>query len=266
MSASIGSMLKDWREHRGLSQLILAADADISQKHLSFVESGRSSPSRDMVLKLAEKLEVPLRERNAMLLAAGFAPIFQNRPLEDPALANALAMVERLLQAHAPYPALALDRAWNIVKANDSVHFLLSGVDRRLLEGPANVLRLSLHPRGLAPQIENLAEWRDHLIERIKRQHRITRDPSLGALIEEVAGYAPPERGKTLRKAPQSDGPDIAIPLRLRTPRGVISFLSTVTVFGTPIDVTLSEITLEMFYPLDDVTKVLLSDMGAQQQ
>jgi transcriptional regulator with XRE-family HTH domain len=256
-NASVGALVRTWRLQRGLSQLDLAAEAEISQKHLSFIESGRSAPSRDMVLQLAEQLDVPLRERNAMLLAAGFAPIFRDRPLTDPALAGALATIDRLLKAHEPYPALTVDRHWTMVSANSAVAPLLAGVDPELLKPPVNVLRVSLHPRGLAPLIVNLAEWRAHLLERLRRQIRITRDPALDALLRELAAYSVgPTRSAS--HVPSTATDDIAVPLRLRTHGGVLSFLSTVTVFGTPVEITLSELSLEAFYPADPATAAAL--------
>jgi len=252
VSASIGDHVRRWREHRRLSQLALATDAQISQKHLSFIESGRAAPSREMVLLLSDHLDVPLRERNALLMAAGYAPIFNARPLSDPALAPALATIERLLKAHEPYPALSLDRHWNLVSANGAVAPLLSAVDPELMNPPVNVLRLSLHPRGLAPFILNLAEWRSHLLDRLRRQIASSLDPVLGELMSELLAYP----GGAHR--PGSIGDEIAVPLRLRTERGILSFLSTVTVFGTPHEITLSELSLEAFYPADDATARLL--------
>jgi transcriptional regulator with XRE-family HTH domain len=248
--APIGDLLRTWREQRRLSQLDLASEADISQKHLSFIESGRSAPSREMVLHLAEHLDVPLRERNTLLLAAGFAPVFRDRPLNDPALARAVSSIDRLLKAHEPYPALTIDRHWNMVSANAAVPLLLEAVDPELIKPPVNVLRVSLHPRGLAPLIINLAEWSGHLLDRVRRQYRITRDPVLGKLLQEMAGY--PASGRlAFSRHPPAAGEDIALPLKLRTQRGLLSLLSTVTVFGTPVEITLSELTLEAFYPAD---------------
>ena len=256
--ASVGDLVRSWRELRHLSQLDLAVEAEVSQKHLSFIESGRSAPSREMVLHLAEQLNVPLRERNAMLLAAGFAPVFRDRPWNDPALAQARASVERLLRAHEPYPALTFDRHWNILSANQAVWSLLGTVAPELLTPPANVLRISLHPAGLAPQIANFIEWRGHLLDRLRRQLRITRDPALQELWRELTGYSTAPAG-----APQHSPVDeIAIPLRLNTPAGVLSFLSTVTVFGTPVEITLSEFTLEAFYPADPETAAALLSAG----
>jgi transcriptional regulator with XRE-family HTH domain len=247
-----GDLLRTWRQRRRMSQLDLALEAEISQKHLSFVESGRSTPSREMVLTLAEHLDVPLRERNAMLLSAGYAPIYSERPLDDPALKPARDAVDLVLKGHEPYPALAVDRHWTLVAANAAVPPLLAGIaDPTLLEPPVNVLRLSLHPSGLAPQIANLPEWRAHLLERLRGQINVTADPTLTRLLRELEGYpiyveAPP--------VPAHDYAGIVVPLRLATPNGMLSFFSTTTVFGTPLDVTLSELAIEAFFPADDVT------------
>jgi transcriptional regulator with XRE-family HTH domain len=251
--ASVGDLVRTWREQRRLSQLDLASEADISQKHLSFIESGRSTPSREMVLHLAEHLDVPLRERNVMLLAAGFAPVYRDRPLNDPALTRAVASIDRLLKAHEPYPALTLDRHWNMVSANAAVPPLLVAVDPELMKPPVNVLRVCLHPRGLAPLIVNLSEWGAHLLDRVRRQHRITRDPVLGELLLELAQY-PAGRRDACGRQPSASSDEIALPLKLRTQAGLLSLLSTVTVFGTPVDITLSELMLEAFYPADTDT------------
>jgi transcriptional regulator with XRE-family HTH domain len=257
-AASVGDMVRSWRELRRLSQLDLALEAEVSQKHLSFIESGRSTPSREMVLHLAEQLDVPLRERNSMLLAAGFAPVFRDRPWDDPALGRARASVERILTAHEPYPALTFDRHWNLLSANQAVRSLLGSVDPGLLKPPANILRISLHPAGLAPQIVNLSEWRGHLLDRLRRQLRITRDPVLHALLKELTGYHSEPAPDHTGGPHHSPADEIAIPLRLNTPAGVLSFLSTVTVFGTPVEITLSEFTLEAFYPADSETAAAL--------
>jgi transcriptional regulator with XRE-family HTH domain len=254
--ASVGQLLRSWRELRHLSQLDLALEAEISQKHLSFIESGRSSPSREMVLHLAEQLDVPLRERNAMLLAAGFAPAFRDRPLNDPAFAQVRLSIAQLLRAHEPYPALTFDRQWNVLDANQAIWSLLASVDPELLKPPVNILRITLHPGGLASQIVNLGEWRSHLLERVKRQWRLTRDSELEALLREVGGYKidanEPDWGGTAK-------PDeIAIPLRLRVSDSVLSFISTVTVFGTALEISLSELALETFYPADPQTAAAL--------
>ena len=232
-----------------MSQLDLACDAEISTRHLSFVETGRAAPSREMVLRLAEHLDAPLRVRNQMLLAAGYAPAFPDRPLGDPGLGAVRAMLQRLLAAHEPYPALAVDRCWTFVAANAAVAPLTAGAAAHLLAPPVNVLRLSLHPEGLAPRIENLAQWRAHLLHRLRRQIEETADRDLSALHAELMTYPAPEA-----PAHPSADDQIALPLRLRDPQGVLSFWSTTLVFGGPLDVTLSELMLETFLPADAET------------
>jgi len=258
-AASVGGLVRAWRAQRQLSQLALATEAEISQKHLSFIESGRSAPSREMVLHLADHLDVPLRERNAMLLAAGYAPIYRERALDDPALGRARAAVERVLQAHEPYPALTIDRHWTMISANAAVAPLVAGVDPQLLKPPVNVMRLSLHPRGLAPLIVNLGEWRAHLMDRLRRQLRLTRDPVIDALVKELGGYLGAARDGDRQTQNHQD--EIAVPLRLRTHAGVLSFFSTITVFGTPVEITLSELSLEAFYPADEATAAAMQAM-----
>ncbi|MCW8086493.1 helix-turn-helix transcriptional regulator [Sabulicella glaciei] len=242
----VGAMLREWRQRRRRSQLDLSLDAAVSQRHLSCVESGRAAPSREMVLRLAAELDVPLRERNALLLAAGFAPAFRERGLDDPEMAAASKAVETLLHAHMPHPALAVDRGWNLVSANAAVTALLGAlVDPALLAPPLNVLRLSLDPGGLAPRIRNLAEWRAHLLERLRREVAASADAGLAALLAELSALPAPESGSA---APQGG---ILVPLVLDTPSGVLSLISTTTVFGTPAEVTLSELAIETFFPAD---------------
>lgn len=250
----IGQHLREWRQRRRLSQLDLALEAEISTRHLSFLETGRTRPSREMVLRLAEQLEVPLRERNTLLLAAGFAPMFQDRALDDPALGAARAAVTTMLDAHEPYPALAVDRHWHMVVANRSVAPLISGAATALLRPPVNVLRLTLHPDGLAPRIANLPEWRAHLLARLRRQVTQTADPALNALFQELQDYPMPD-GST---AASADAASVIVPLRLRTEEGVLSLLSTTTVFGTPMDVMVSELAIETFLPADAATRLAL--------
>ena len=185
----LGDHLRDWRRRRRMSQLDLACEADISARHLSFLETGRSLPSREMVLHLAERLDVPLRERNVLLVAAGYAPVFAERPLSDPALQAARSAVDLVLKGHEPYPALAVDRHWTLVAANDAVTRLLAGTASALLRPPVNVLRLSLHPEGLAPRIANLQEWRTHLLARLRRQIEVSADPILVELMNELRSY-----------------------------------------------------------------------------
>lgn len=252
-----GDHLRRWRQQRRLSQLDLALDAEISTRHLSFIETGRAAPSREMLLRLAERLEMPLRARNQLLLSAGFAPLYPERHLDDPAMASARLAIDALLKAHAPFPALAVDRHWQMLMANDAVAPLLAGVAPHLLAGNVNVLRLSLHPEGLAPRILNLGEWRHHLLERLRHQIAETGDAVLGALLAELTAYPASDE-----KAPASDGA-IAIPLRLRTADGDLSFLSTTTIFGTPRDITLSELAIETFLPADAATAARLQRQRA---
>jgi transcriptional regulator with XRE-family HTH domain len=258
--AHIGDHLREWRQRRHLSQLDLAGDAEISARHLSFVETGRAAPSREMVLRLAERLEVPLRERNVLLVAAGFAPAFPQRPLDDPALQSARAAIELVLKAHEPNPALAYDRHWNLVTANRMVAPLLVGVPARLLAPPFNILRLAFHPEALAPRTVNVAEWSSHLLERLHRQCEATADPELIKLYQELKAYPMPARSGPL----SSD--NVAIPFKLRLNGDVLSFISTTMIFGTPVDVTLSELALETFFPADDLTARRMREMAANPE
>lgn len=251
-ATAVGDHLKQWRQRRRLSQLDLALDAEISTRHLSFLETGRAQPSRDMVLRLAEHLEIPLRERNTILVAAGFAPVFPQRSLDDPALAAARRAVDVVLSGHEPYPALVVDRGWNLVSANRMIPPLMADVAPELLAAPMNVLRLTLHPKGLAPRIANLHEWRAHLLERLRREVELTADPQLSELLTELKAYPIPG-GQPPRK-PSDEFGGVAIPFRLQTAAGLLSFFSTTTVFGTPVDVTVSELTLETFFPADAET------------
>jgi transcriptional regulator with XRE-family HTH domain len=255
----VGTLLREWRQRRRLSQLDLAGEADISTRHLSFVETGRALPSREMVLRLAERLEVPLRERNRLLTAAGYAPMFGERGLDDPALAAAREAVELVLRGHEPYPALAVDRHWTLVSYNRSVRHLLAGLPADLLQPPVNVLRLSLHPQGLAPRIVNLGSWRAHLLTRLRQQVEASGDTTLAALAEELRGYPAPADGPPARHAAEAA---VVVPLQLATPGGLLSFISTTTVFGTPVDITLSELALETFFPADAATASALRQLA----
>ena len=258
--APIGVQLRTWRQRRRRSQLDLALDAGISQRHLSFVESGRAAPSRSMVLQLAEHLDVPLREQNTLLLAAGFAPKYPERKLDDPSLAGARTIVDAILRGHSPNPALAVDRNWSLIAANASVAAVLGGVaDPSLLEPPVNVLRLSLHPNGLAPRIANLPVWRAHILSRLHRQAQASGDQGLWRLLAELRALAPAAAGE------DGEPPDgLAFPLELDTPEGRLSLISTTTVFGTPMEIVLSELAIEAFYPADRQTEARLRRLTAQ--
>ena len=258
--AHVGDHLREWRQRRHLSQLDLAGDAEISARHLSFVETGRAAPSRDMVLKLAERLEVPLRERNVLLVAAGYAPAFPQRPLDDPALKSARAAIDLVLKAHEPNPALAYDRHWNLVSANRMVAPLLEGIPEHLLGQPFNILRLAFHPEALAARTVNLAEWCGHLLERLHRQCEATADPELMKLYSELKAYR-----IRARSAPLSSD-NVAIPFKLRMDGAVLSFISTTMIFGTPVDITLSELALETFFPADEFTAERMRAMAAGLQ
>lgn len=259
--SDVGVQLREWRLRRRMSQLDLACEAEISTRHLSFVETGRAQPSRDMLLLLAEHLSIPLRERNVLMVAAGYAPVFPERPLDHPDMAGARAAVEQVLAGHDPWPALAIDRHWNMVTANAALAPLFGGVSPALLTGQINVLRLSLHPDGLARRVLNFHEWRDHLLTRLRQQIGITADAQLMALHEELQGYPVPP-GPVRRSAPTS----IVAPLQLGMDGVVLSFISTTTVFGTPLDITLSELALETFFPVDEATANVLLALSAARR
>jgi transcriptional regulator with XRE-family HTH domain len=247
----VGELLRQWREHRRLSQLELSIQADVSTRHLSFVETGRSRPSRDMVLHLADELELPLRERNQLLLAAGFAPVYAESTLDEPRMAAVRAAVRQVLTAHEPFPAVVVDRHWNMVDANATIALFLTDVAPHLLAPPVNVLRVSLHPRGLAPRIVNLGEWRAHLLGRLRRQVALARDPDLSHLYEELSAY-PCDQPEPEVELP---GPgDVVVPLRIRHSDGELAFFSTVATFGTPLDITVAELVIESFFPADPGT------------
>ena len=264
-SRTVGELLRDWRQRRRMSQLLLAAEADISTRHLSFVESGRALPSREMVMHLAERLDVPLRARNMLLVAAGYAPLFRERPLTDPQLTAAREAVELVLKGHEPYPALAIDRHWTIVTANRALAPLLGAASEALLAPPVNALRLSLHPDGIASSIVNWHAWRAHVLARLQRQIDVSGDETLVALRDELAGYPTPPGAESPEADSNATLNQIAVPLRLRTPLGVLSFFSTTTVFGTPVDVTLSELAIEAFFPADPQTAAALRAYAEDQ-
>ena len=241
-----------------MSQLDLALEAGVSARHLSFLETGRSNPSREMVLHLAEELDVPLRERNRMLLAAGFAPAYDERPLEAPELEPVRRAVAQVLTGIEPYPAAVIDRWWNLVASNRQIGVFLEGVAPELLEPPANVLEVSLHPDGMAPRIANLGEWREHLLSRLRREIATTGDARLGELLEEVSGYPAPA-GAAPDVPPRGS---IAVPLRLRADAGKeLTFISTVATFGTAVDVTVAELSIEAFFPADATTAAALHNL-----
>jgi transcriptional regulator with XRE-family HTH domain len=246
----VGTLLRDWRRRRRLSQLDLALEAGVSARHLSFVETGRSRPSPEMLLHLSDELEIPLRDRNQLLLAAGYAPRFAERALDAPDMEPVREALDLVLAAHDPYPAVVVDRGWNLVAANASLGVFLDGVAPELLEPPVNVLRVALHPDGMAPRIVNLGEWRAHLLERFARHVAVTGDASLASLYEEFAALPGPPPPDARDRAG-----DIVVPLRVRSADGgELSFFSTIATFGTALDITVAELAIESFFPADAET------------
>jgi transcriptional regulator with XRE-family HTH domain len=254
-ATEVGTLLREWRERRRLSQLELSVRAGVSTRHLSFVETGRSRPTAEMIERLAGHLDVPLRERNRLLLAGGFAPAHSEHDFDEPDLAAVREALKVVLVAHEPHPAVLLNRWWELVDANAAIGALLDGVDPALLAPPVNVLRLSLHPHGLAPRIANLGQWRSHLLEQLAQRIDRTADPRLVDLAEELAGY-PGGR-------PEPTSPTAVLPLRLRSPAGELSFFSIAAHVGTATDVTVEELTIEAFYPADQATAAALQELSA---
>ena len=252
---TLGDHLRFWRERRRMSQLDLAAEAAISARHLSFLETGRSRPSREMVLHLAERLGLPLRAQNALLIAAGFSPAYRERALDDPELRGARRAVDLILAGHEPFPALAIDRHWTLVASNTVGTRLFGMLDvmPELLQPPVNVLRLVLHPDGMAHQVENLPQLRHHLLERLRSQVELSADPVLAGLLDELNGY-PMSRDMPFRGGTVQDYGGVAVPFVVRIGDDTLSLISTTTVFGSPVDITLSELAIETFFPLDAAT------------
>ena len=254
---TVGPLLRDWRQRRRLSQLDVSARAAISTRHLSFLETGRARPSREMVLHLAEELDVPLRERNTLLVAAGYAPVYQETPLEGDDMATVRETLQQLLTSQEPNPALVVDRQWNLVLANRAVGLLIAGLPDSLLAPPVNVLRLSLHPEGLAPRIANFEEWSGHLLARLAREVTATGDAGLAALYDELRAF--PNVSKREHAVPHGDGASrLMVTLRLKSPHGDLAFFSTVATFGTAVDITLAELSIESFFPADASTAATL--------
>jgi transcriptional regulator with XRE-family HTH domain len=253
-------LLRHWRTHRRLSQLDLAVMAEVSSRHLSFLENGRAKPSRAMVLRLSEMLEVPLRERNRLLLASGYAPAYTESSVTSPRMAGVWQAVRQVLSGHEPYPAVVVDRFWQLLDANSAIGLMIEMCAPWLLEPPANILRAGLHPEGLAPHIVNLGEWRAHLLARLRRHAAVTADAELQALYEELRSYPcdDPE--------PEVESPgaaDVVTPLRLRTPMGELAFFSTIATFGIPADITVAELAIESFFPANPFTADVLRSRQA---
>jgi transcriptional regulator with XRE-family HTH domain len=262
-TAPFGQLLRRRRVLTGMSQMALALRSEVSSRHLSWLETGKSQPSRAMVLRLAEQLDLPLRERNLWLAAAGFAPLYRETPLNDAPLH---ALIQQLLDAHEPSPALAVDRHWNLVASNRLVPALLQQVAPALMAPPINVLRLSLHPQGLAPLIDNFAAWRSHVLARLRRQMQSTGDAGLAQLYEELCALGDavsPETTSSDEASALANTHDVAVPLRMNSPWGPLNFITTITVFGAPHDVSLSELAIETLLPADASTAHTLRQLHA---
>ncbi|WP_119730364.1 MULTISPECIES: helix-turn-helix domain-containing protein [Thermomonospora] len=253
----VGEQLRAWRQRRRLSQLELALEADVSTRHLSFVETGRSTPSREMLLRLAEHLDVPLRDRNLLLVAAGYAPVYAETPIEEPRMDTVRAALRKILTGHEPYPAVVVDRFWNLIDANAAAAFFMEGAAPHLLEPPVNVLRLSMHPDGMARNIVNLGEWRAHMVDRVRRHVALTADESLAQLYRELRDYPVADDAGTF---PAPTGGEVLVPLRIRAGDRELSFFSTIATFGSPVDITLAELAIESFYPADETTTAFLRE------
>lgn len=255
---AVGTLLRHWRTRRGRSQMALALDVGVSPRHLSFVETGRSRPSAELLLALSEELSVPLRERNVLLLAAGYAPRYTESALGDAALGRVRAALQRMLDTHHPYPGVVIDRAWNIVLANRAAEALVADLPPHLLGPPVNVFRACLHPDGLAARTRNFAEWSAYLLEQLSRSAALTGDPALSRLLDEVMAY-PTVAGGAVQSRPAADEPTLLVPLQLDAGGGrELSLFTTLTTFGTPRDITLAELSVELFFPADDASDALL--------
>lgn len=258
---TVGELLRDWRRRRHLSQLDVSLEAAVSARHLSFVETGRSKPGRDLILHLAEHLDVPLRERNTLLLAAGYAPVYRETPLDEERMAPVRAALEKILEGQAPYPAVIVDGCWNVVLANaPALGIMTAGCAPHLVEAP-NAIRLSLHPEGLAPQLDNLPEFAEHLLTRLRREALLSGDDGLAALLEEVSEYPAAAAAREAPSLAAEPAELLFVPMRLRRPDGQVwSLFSTIASFGTALDVTVSELMIESFFPADAQTARALQD------
>ncbi|MFG2001927.1 helix-turn-helix domain-containing protein [Spirillospora sp. NPDC048911] len=252
----IGEQLRAWRQRRRLSQLELASAADVSTRHLSFVETGRSVPSREMVLRLAEHLEVPLRDRNLLLVSAGYAPVYAETPMEEPRMDSVRSALRLVLDAHEPFPAVVVDRFWNLIDANGAAALFMEGAPAELMEPPVNVLRLSMHPEGMARNIVNLGEWRAHMVDRVRRHVALTADESLAQLYRELRDYPGTDPVAEAVVTPSAN--EVVVPLRMLVDGEELSFISTIATFGTPVDITVAELAIESFYPADARTTEVL--------
>jgi transcriptional regulator with XRE-family HTH domain len=255
---AVGELMRDWRTRRNRSQLDLSIEVGVSSRHLSFVETGRSRPSPELVLAVAEHLDVPLRERNTMLLAAGFAPRYSQRSITDPAMGRVKASLQRMLDSHNPYPGVVIDRQWNVVLTNTSAGALTAGIPDHVLTPTLNVFRVCLHPDGLAPRTINFNDWGSYLLRQLRRTIQLTGDHGLTELEHEVRAYPNVAALPSPRDISHWDEPPLLVPLTLNAGPVTLSFFTTLTTFGTPRDVTLDELCLELFFPADDATETAL--------
>jgi transcriptional regulator with XRE-family HTH domain len=258
----VGDLLRNWRTRRRRSQLDLALDVGVSTRHLSFVETGRSRPSVELLLAIAHHLDVPLRERNGLLLAAGYAPRFSQMSLDDPAMAHVRASIQRMLDAHDPYPGAVVDRQWNVAMVNRAGLMLAQGLPDAILGPPLNVYRLCLHPDGLAGRTTNFVDWAGYLLGQLRRSIVLTGDPSLVALLEEVSGYSNVKQIEPLFATSGRDEPPLLVPFQLATPLGELKLFTTLTTFGTPLDITIDELAIELFFPADDRSDQMLRSIA----
>jgi transcriptional regulator with XRE-family HTH domain len=256
-----GALLRDWRQRRRRSQLDLALETGVSARHLSFVETGRSQPSPELLLALAEQLQMPLRERNTLLLAAGYAPRYRETKLDDPALTAARDAMERLIILHDPYPGVVIDQCWNVILANAAATALAAGLPPNLAGPPLNVFRACLHPDGLARATANFPQWAAYLLGQLHRLNAVTADPAVGELVREIDRYPTvTELGDWHQAARQQPPGVLLVPWQLELDGARLSLFSTVTTFAAPRDVTLAELAVELFYPADEPTATLLRD------
>ena len=258
---SVGALIRRWREHRRRSQLELSIAADVSTRHLSFIETGRSQPSRSMIGRLCDELDVPLRDRNGFYLAAGFAPPHPEHPLDD--LGAARSAIDLVLAGHEPYPSVAVNARWELLASNRSMSRFLAGVPQRLREPRLNMLRATLHPDGMAGQLANPVQWRTLTVRRVRRQYERTADPALADLLDELENYPLPDRSS---EDVPGDHTDMVTPMRLDTPFGRLSLLYVVSVFGSPRDITLDELAIETFFPADDATREVLHQLASSEE
>ncbi|WEP01071.1 helix-turn-helix transcriptional regulator (plasmid) [Streptomyces sp. FXJ1.172] len=260
LSRPVGELMRQWREQRGYSQLALATRAEISARHLSFLETGRSKPSREMVLRLGRQLELALREQNQLLLAAGYAPAYTDSPLDVAEMRPVRDALRQILAGHEPFPALVVDRHWNVVLSNSGFALFAEGAAPDLLRHPVNALRLALHPEGMQPRIVNFADWRAQLLLRLQRRVELTAEPGLAELYRELCAY--PDGGEPSRP-PRTDNADLTLPLRLRYRDMELSLFCTIATFGMPLDVTVAELAVEAFLPADGTTGEMLTRLHA---